>query len=286
MTATLAKQFGVKFALELQLYLPLSAAKGMKGACACGAAFDSRGYHLLSCSCTYATTKRHTEIVNCFARVCKIMGITVEVEPEDRFPGTDVRPDLEYPYLRNGGRTDADVTVVTALHGNAGARANAATVDGWSARRAERAKRAHYAAAGLGNIAGASLFPLVFEQGGRMGAATKAFLRLLAQYGQDSGWAPRWFFYWSQAAKLNAALIEGNYKKVVAVRRHNLRMQHRGRAAMAGTGEASWPHSLHGEGGVHQHPLGDDVAAEGGAAHAAPVVAAAPVAGGGAAGGL
>ena len=28
-----------------------------------------------------------------------------------------------------------------------------------------------------------------------MGAATKAFLRLLAQYGQDSGWAPRWFFY-------------------------------------------------------------------------------------------
>ena len=80
-------------------------------------------------------------------------------------------------------------------------------------------------------------------------------------------------------------------------------MQHRGRAAMAGTGEASWPHSLHGEGGVHQHPLGDDVAAEGGLDHAAPndggvaaaaaaagpgagAMVAAPVAGGGAAGGL
>ncbi len=41
-------------------------------------------------------------------------------------PGTDIRPDLEYPYLRSGGRTDADVTVVTALHGNDNSRANAA----------------------------------------------------------------------------------------------------------------------------------------------------------------
>ena len=92
-----------------------------------------------------------------------------------------------------------------------------------------------------------------------MGDATKAFLRLLAQYGQDSGWAPRWFFYWSQAAKLNAALMEGNYKKVVAVRRHYLRTRHRGRAAMAATGEARWPPGLHGEGGVHEQPLGDVV---------------------------
>ena len=55
-------------------------------------------------------------------------------------------------------------------------------------------------------------------------------------------------FYWSQAAKANAALMGGNYKKVVAVRRHNLRMQLRGQAAMAGTGQAAWPAALHDEG--------------------------------------
>ena len=81
-----------------------------------------------------------------------------------------------------------------------------------------------------------------------MGKATKALLRLLAKRGEESGWAPKWFFYWSQAAKANAALMEGNYKKVVAVRRHNLRMQLRGQAVMAGTGQAAWPAALHDEG--------------------------------------
>ena len=56
-----------------------------------------------------------------------------------------------------------------------------------------------------------------------MGSATKAFLRLLAEYGEATGWAPRWFFYWSQAAKVNAALWEGNYRKLVTCARHVVR---------------------------------------------------------------
>ena len=147
----------------------------------------------------------------------------METEPEDRYPGTNVRADLEWPHLRDGGRTDGDVAVVTALHSTEPALENAATPDGYSAAHYSRFKLNHYANAGIGDIPGAKVFPLVFEQGGRMGKATKALLRLLAKRGEESGWAPKWFFYWSQAAKANAALMEGNYKKVVAVRRHNLR---------------------------------------------------------------
>ena len=172
----------------------------------------------------------------------------METEPEDRYPGTNVRADLEWPHLRDGGRTDGDVAVVTALHSKELALENAATTDGYSAAHYSRFKLNHYANAGIGDIAGAKVFPLVFEQGGRMGKATKALLRLLAKRGEESGWAPKWFFYWSQAAKANAALMEGNYKKVVAVRRHNLRMQLRGQAVMAGTGQAAWPAALHDEG--------------------------------------
>ena len=61
-----------------------------------------------------------------------------------------------------------------------------------------------------------------------MGQATRAFLRLLAAHGEAIGWAPKWFFYYSQAAKLNAALVEGNYKKVVAVTQHVVRLRQHG----------------------------------------------------------
>ena len=103
----------------------------------------------------------------------------------------ETRADLEYPHLRAGGRTDCDVAICTPLHGSQPTLQKAADESGFSAKQYEKIKRAHYAKAGLHNVAGATLFPLILEQGGRMGSATKAFLRLLAEYGEATGWAPR-----------------------------------------------------------------------------------------------
>ena len=54
---------------------------------------------------------------------------------------------------------------------------------------------------------------------------------------------------------------------------------------MVATGEARWPHGLHGEGGVHEQPLGDVVGQQqqqGGVIGHAPAAAAAAGNGGGA----
>ena len=75
---------------------------------------------------------------------------------------------------------------------------------------------------------------------------------LLAEYGEATGWAPRWFFYWSQAAKVNAALWEGNYRKLVTCARHVVRVKQQGTLVrMGAAGAARWSPDLHGGNGDH-----------------------------------
>ena len=130
------------------------------------------------------------------------------------------RADGELPHLRPQGPTEYDVKYQTVLSENGDHLRSAATRPGAAARRGEREKIRKYVDHGINERGdGIKMYPLVIENGGRMGQEFQAYLRLLANAAESNHWGPKHRFWFTEAPKINAIHILGQYRKAVAVKK-------------------------------------------------------------------
>ena len=227
------------FAIELQLYLPLTVCVGLPRTCSCSDEIGVRGYHLLKCTETGANTELHDTINHFLARMLRSIGLMTVLEPQCRYPMNEkARADGECPFLRQEGPTEYDVKVQCVLSENGQRLHAAAERPGHCAHLGEREKFARYQEHGIEQRDdGVKLFPLVFEMGGRRGKHCTNFLRCVADFCESSGWGPKWKFWLTEAPKINAVMVKALFQKVstLACRTRSLR-DYRGPPAAAEIG--------------------------------------------------
>jgi len=150
----------------------------------CGAILDGRGHHARKCCIGGALGQRHDILRDYSARSwaehAGVPALTEQRVPEWDRQVIDVnnRTVTEEAVLDvvtsdpfSGQVVHVDVTVTTACPADAASLHGRARRDGRGAAEAAAAKRRRY------NLAGATLVPMAFEDGGRAGEETVAFVR-------------------------------------------------------------------------------------------------------------
>ena len=211
-----------RFAIELQLYLPLSCVIGGPKVCSCSDIVDLRGFHYLKCRSTDANTERHDNINYFIARMLQKMRITTVMEPLNRYPENEKkRADGECAHLLRMGPAEYDIKIVSVLSETGQTLRNAAHRPGFAAREGEKNKRKDYNDNGLARRTdGVTFFPLVLEHGGRRGKEFTNFLKRVADRAEAINWGPKWRFWLTEVPKLNAFHVLGLYHKVMRIRTH------------------------------------------------------------------
>ena len=206
------------FAVELQLYMPLTVCLGMPRVCACGEPTDPRGHHVLQCLLTDANKVRHDIFTKLFARTLRELGIVANWEPKYRYPENPAaRADLELPHIRSMGPIECDLTIVTpwATGGELVRRGNES---GRAAKAAEKNKREKYEGNGLRRRAdNPKLYTLAIEVCGRRGEEWRRFDRYISTRLEELKWGPRWRYYRDIVPKYNAWLTIETYQKALTV---------------------------------------------------------------------
>ena len=151
----------------------------------CGAFLDGRGHHARKCNIGGALDTRHNRIRDRVARFWTEC-TTVPALTEQRVPAWDtdvwdaatgrtVREEAVLDVVTSdpttGEEVQVDVTVTTACPDDAARLRSRARHDGRGAADAAADKRRRY------NLAGATLVPMAFEDGGRAAEETVAFVR-------------------------------------------------------------------------------------------------------------
>ena len=209
-----------RFAIELQLYLPLSSMMGLPKVCSCSDVTRLRGYHYLKCRDTDANTERHDNLNYFIARMLRRLSITTIMEPLNRYPENEKkRADGECPHLLRFGPTEYDILITTPLSEAGSFLRNAAYRPGHAAEIGEKRKINDYKKSGLlRRTDGVKFFPLVLENGGRRGKKFTEFLQAVAERAEPV--CPRWRFYLTVVPKMNAIHVLGLYNKCMRIRNH------------------------------------------------------------------
>ena len=150
----------------------------------CGAPLDARGHHARKCNIGGALDERHDSLrdygASAWTGCTGVPALTEQRVPEWDRTVIDAtgRAVLEEAVLdivssdpMTGQAVHVDVTVTTANPDDPSSLRGRARRDGRGAAEAAAGKRRRY------NLAGASLVPMAFEDGGRAGEETVAFVR-------------------------------------------------------------------------------------------------------------
>ena len=151
----------------------------------CGAYLDGRGHHARKCNIGGALDARHDGLRDlgaaAWAACAGVPALTEQRVPEwdrdvlDRDTGLTVREEAVLDIVTSdpvtGGAVHVDVAVTTACPDDLARLRARARADGRGAADTAAEKRRRY------NLAGASLVPMAFEDGGRPAEETVAFVR-------------------------------------------------------------------------------------------------------------
>ena len=118
--------------------------------------------------------------------------------------------------------TQKKLVVAKSIPDHAGRLRRCAARDGQAAKLSEKAKRAKYDRAGIGDLPNTELLPFAVEDAGRFGGAARKHIHDLAAHAMRAGVCEPWFFYSAYVPQLNAALMEGNMIHARAVRKNIL----------------------------------------------------------------
>ena len=162
----------------------------------CGAPLDCRGHHARKCSVGGALGKRHDRIRHHGAgSLAACTGLPASTEqrvpewdrdiPHPELPGQTVRQEAVLDIVSSdpvtGEPVHVDVTVTTACPEDRADLRGRARHDGRGAAAAAADKRRRY------NLAGASLVPMAFEDGGRACEETASFVRRCGAAAEQRG---------------------------------------------------------------------------------------------------